>query len=283
MFYYDGYSIRDAGMLEKTLLDSAVSIVTGGGGDIGTGIAAELAAAGSDVVIVDVDVIGSEYNQQASTEMDGVGRAQEAVDRVEAEGQRAHVVDCDVTEADQVEAMVNEVVEEFGGIDIVSNNAGVITVSPVEEMDEAEWDSITDVNMKGGFLVAREVIPQLRESNGTIINTASIAGEIGAGGLAHYCASKHGVLGLTKSLSLELAPEVTVNAVCPGILETPMWEDVLTPALDESYEETIEQGIPMARDQDPEDIGRTVVFLAENRNITGEAVYVDGGIRQNVI
>jgi meso-butanediol dehydrogenase/(S,S)-butanediol dehydrogenase/diacetyl reductase len=270
-------------MVEKTSLDNAVSIVTGGGGDIGTGIAAELAAAGSDVVIVDVDVIESEYNQQASTEMDGVGRAQEAVDRVEAEGQRAHVVDCDVTKADQVEAMVDEVVEEFGGIDIVSNNAGVITVSPVEEMDEAEWDSIIDVNMKGAFLVARAVIPQLRESNGTIINTASIAGEIGASGLAHYCASKHGVLGLTKSLSLELAPEVTVNAVCPGILETPMWEDVLTPALDESYEETIERGIPMGRDQDPEDIGRTVVFLAENRNITGEAVYVDGGIRQNVI
>jgi len=179
--------------------------------------------------------------------------------------------------------MVDEVVEEFGGIDIVSNNAGVITVSPVEEMDEAEWDSIIDVNMKGAFLVARAVIPQLRESNGTIINTASIAGEIGASGLAHYCASKHGVLGLTKSLSLELAPEVTVNAVCPGILETPMWEDVLTPALDESYEETIERGIPMGRDQDPEDIGRTVVFLAENRNITGEAVYVDDGIRQNVI
>ena len=131
-------------MVEKTSLDNAVSIVTGGGGDIGTGIAAELAAAGSDVVIVDVDVIESEYNQQASTEMDGVGRAQEAVDRVEAEGQRAHVVDCDVTKADQVEAMVDEVVEEFGGIDIVSNNAGVITVSPVEEMDEAEWDSIID-------------------------------------------------------------------------------------------------------------------------------------------
>lgn len=270
-------------MVEKTTLDGAVSIVTGGGGDIGSAIAAELAAAGSDVVIADVDVFETEYNQQASEEIGGATRAQEVVDRIEAEGQRAHVVDCDVTNADQVEAMVEEVIEEFGRIDIVANNAGIITVSPVEEMAEKEWDSIQDVNAKGVFLVARATIPQLRESGGTIINTASIAGEIGAPGLAHYCASKHAVLGLTKSLALELAPEVTVNAVCPGIVETPMWENVLTPALDEPYEETIERAIPMGRDQSPEDMGRAVVFLAENRNVTGESIVVDGGILQNVI
>lgn len=270
-------------MVEKSTLDGAVSIVTGGGGDIGTGIAAELAAAGSDVAIADVDVLETEYNQQASTEVGGATRAREVVDRVEAEGQRAHVVECDVTKADQVEAMIDEVVAEFGRIDLVANNAGVITVSPVESMDEAEWDSIVDVNLKGVFLVARAAIPQLRESEGTIVNTASIAGEIGAGGLAHYCASKHAVLGFTKSLALELAPEVTVNAVCPGIVETPMWEDVLTPSLDQSYEETIEEAIPMKRDQDPEDMGRAVVFLAENRNVTGESIVVDGGILQNVI
>lgn len=270
-------------MVERSTLDGAVSIVTGGGGDIGTGIAAELAAAGSDVAIADVDVLETEYNQQSSTEVDGATRAQEVVELVEAEGQRAHVVECDVTKADQVEAMIDEVVEEFGRIDLVANNAGVITVSPVEEMAEAEWDSIVDVNLKGVFLVARAAVPHLRESQGTIVNTASIAGEIGAGGLAHYCASKHAVLGFTKSLALELAPEVTVNAVCPGIVETPMWEDVLTPALDQSYEETIEEGIPMGRDQDPEDMGRAVVFLAENRNVTGESIVVDGGILQNVI
>lgn len=270
-------------MVQKTSLDGAVSIVTGGGGDIGSGIAEELAAAGSDVVIADVDVLDTEYNQQSSEEIGGATRARSVVESVEDHGQRAHVVDCDVTKADQVEAMVEEVIEEFGRIDVLANNAGVITVAPVEEMAEEEWDTVMDVNVKGMFLVARAAIPHLRESEGAIINTASIAGSIGAGGLAHYCASKHAVLGLTKSLCLELAPDVTVNAICPGIVETPMWEDILTPALEESYDETIDRAIPMGRDQTPADLGRLVVFLAENRNITGQSVVVDGGILQNVI
>lgn len=270
-------------MVERNTLEGDVSIVTGGGGDIGGGIAMELASAGSDIVIADVDVVDSEYNQQSSEEMGGATRAQEVVDRVEAEGQRAHVVECDVTKADQVSEMVDEVVEEFGSIDIVANNAGVITVAPVEEMAEEEWDAIMDVNMKGMFLVARAAIPHLRDSEGTIINTASIAGTLGAGGLAHYCASKHAVLGFTKSLCLELAPDVTVNAVCPGIVETPMWEDVLTPELGEDYQDTIDRTIPMGRDQTPEDMGRAALFLAENRNITGQSIVIDGGILQNVI
>ncbi|WP_128226267.1 SDR family oxidoreductase [Halobacteriaceae archaeon SHR40] len=270
-------------MVKKTSLEGAVSIVTGGGGDIGGGIAEEFAAAGSDVVIADVDVLDTEYNQQSSEEIGGTTRAQKVVDRVEAEGQRAHVVDCDVTKADQVEAMVDEVVEEFGKIDVLANNAGVITVTTVEEMAEEEWDTVMDVNVKGMFLVSRAVIPHLRDSGGTIVNTASIAGSIGAAGLAHYCSSKHAVLGLTKSLSLELAPDVTVNALCPGIVETPMWSDVLTPETGEAYEDTIDRTIPMGRDQTPEDMGRLAVFLAENRNITGQSVVVDGGILQNVI
>lgn len=270
-------------MVDRTTLDGTVSIVTGAGGDIGGGIATELASAGSDIVIADVDVLESEYNQQSSEEIGGATRAQDVVDKVEAEGQRAHIVECDVTKADQVSAMVDEVIDEFGKIDIVVNNAGVITVAPVEEMEEEEWDTIMDVNVKGMFLVSRAAAPHLRESGGTIINTASIAGTLGAAGLAHYCASKHAVLGFTKSLCLELAPDVTVNAICPGIVETPMWEDVLTPELGEAYEETIDRTIPMGRDQTPEDMGRAVVFLAENRNISGQSVVIDGGILQNVI
>jgi len=270
-------------MVERTTLDGAVSVVTGGGGEIGGGIAAELAAAGSDVAIVDVNVVETAYNQRSDEAIGGAERAREVVEAVEAEGRQAHLVECDVTDADQVAAMVDEVVGEFGRLDVLANNAGVITVSPVEEMAEAEWDSVLDVNLKGMFLVARAVIPHLRESEGTVVNTASIAGEIGAAGLAHYCASKHAVLGFTKSLALELAPDVTVNALCPGIVDTPMWADVLTPELDEAYEDTIQRTIPMDRDQTPEDMGRTVVFLAENRNVTGQSVVVDGGILQNVI
>lgn len=271
-------------MAENVSLEGAVSIVTGAGGRIGEGIASELAAAGSDVVIADVDVLDTEHNQQSSREVGGVERAQEVAGRIESHGRRAHIVECDVTKADQVEAMIEETITEFGQIDVLCNNAGVITVAPVEEMEEAEWDSVLDVNVKGTFLVSRAAISHLRESGGCVINTASIAGSIGAAGLGHYCASKHAVIGFTKSLALELAPDdVTVNAICPGIVDTPMWAEVLTPTLEESYEETIERVVPLGRDQTPEDMGRLAVFYATNRNVTGEAVKVDGGITQSVI
>lgn len=270
-------------MAEDQSLDGKVSIVTGAGGQIGEGIASELAAAGSDIVIADVNVLDTEHNQQSSQEVGGVERAEEVADRIEDHGQRAHIIECDVTKKDQVQAMVEETVSEFGGLDVLVNNAGVITVAEVEEMEEDEWDSVMDVNVKGQFLVARAATSHLKESSGTIINTASIAGKIGAAGLAHYCASKHAVIGLTKSLALELADDVTVNAICPGIVETPMWEQILTPSLDESYEETIERAIPLGRDQTPEDMGKLAVFYATNRNVTGQALAVDGGILQNVL
>ncbi|SFR46725.1 meso-butanediol dehydrogenase / (S,S)-butanediol dehydrogenase / diacetyl reductase [Halogeometricum rufum] len=265
-------------------LEDAVSIVTGAGGQIGEGIAVELAKAGSDVVVADVDVLDTEYNQQSSTEVGGATRAEEVAGRVEEHGRRAHIVECDVTHADQVEAMVEETISEFGRLDVLCNNAGIITFDTVDEMDEEEWDSVMDVNVKGVFLPSRAAIPHLKESKGSIINTASIAGTIGAAGLAHYCASKHAVLGLTKSLSLELAgDDVTVNAICPGIVDTPMWSKVLTPQMGEDYEETVKRAIPLGRDQSPEDMGRLAVFYATNRNVTGQALAVDGGILQNVI
>ncbi|KTG07653.1 SDR family NAD(P)-dependent oxidoreductase [Haloferax profundi] len=265
-------------------LEGKVSIVTGAGGQIGEGIAVELAKAGSDVVIADVNVLDTEYNQQSSTDVGGADRAQEVAGRIEELGRRAHIVECDVTHADQVAAMVDETVSELGGIDILCNNAGIITVDPVEEMKEEEWDSVMGVNVKGVFLPSKAAIPHLKESKGAVINTASIAGSIGAAGLAHYCASKHAVLGFTKSLALELAgDDVTVNAICPGIVDTPMWNKVLTPTLDEAYDDTIERVIPLGRDQSPEDMGKLAVFFATNRNITGQSVVVDGGILQNVI
>jgi meso-butanediol dehydrogenase/(S,S)-butanediol dehydrogenase/diacetyl reductase len=271
-------------MAAEHSLDDKVSIVTGAGGQIGEGLAVELARAGSDIVIADVNVLDTEYNQQSSKEVGGAERAEKVAARVEELGRRAKIVECDVTHADQVSAMVEETVSEFGGVDVLCNNAGIITVDPVEEMKEDEWDSVMDVNVKGVFLPSRAAIPHLKRSKGAIINTASIAGSIGAAGLAHYCASKHAVLGFTKSLSLELAgDDVTVNAICPGIVDTPMWNKVLTPTLEEDYGDTIERVIPLGRDQTPEDMGKLAVFYATNRNITGQALAVDGGILQNVI
>ncbi len=265
-------------------LDGKTAVVTGAGGQIGGGIARELATAGCDVVLADVDVLDTAYNQQGSEEVHGAETAHRLADDIESMGRRAVVVECDVTKAAQVDAMIDRTVEEFGGLDVMCNNAGIITLSTVEELAEEEWDSVMDVNAKGVFLCAKAAIPELKRSKGTMINTASIAGEIGAAGLGHYVASKHAVMGLTKCLALELAPDdVTVNAICPGIVNTPMWSKVLTPAMGGDYEEIIEDVMPLGRDQTPEDMGRLAVFFATNRNVTGEAVKVDGGITQNVI
>jgi meso-butanediol dehydrogenase/(S,S)-butanediol dehydrogenase/diacetyl reductase len=268
-------------MVDSRDLDGTVAIVTGAAGDIGGGLTRELAAAGCNIVIADLGV--SESGANDDSKPDNREHATELADELESVGSETLIVECDVTDAEQVEAMVETTVDEFGRLDILMSNAGIITSSPVEEMDEDEWDAVMDVNAKGMFLCARAAIPHLKDG-GSIINTASIAGEIGAGGIAHYAASKHAVMALTKTLALELAEDdVTVNAICPGIVDTPMWRDVLTPASDESYEETIQRSIPLHRDQKPEDMGRLAVFFAENRNITGEAVKVDGGISQSVL
>ena len=270
------------GMVKKRNLDGTVAIVTGAAGEIGGGIARELAAAGCDIVIADIGVTESAANDDSKP--DNIDHAEDLADEIEAStDSEAVIVECDVTNADQTAEMIDATLDEFGQLDILVNNAGIITYSPVEELDESEWDAVMDVNAKGVFLCSRAAIPQLKDG-GTIINTASIAGEMSAGGISHYAASKHAVMALTKTLALEPAEDdVTVNAICPGIVDTPMWRDVLTPASEEPYEETIQRSIPLNRDQKPEDMGRLAVFFAENRNVTGEAVKVDGGITQDVL
>ena len=259
-------------MATTTPLDGSVSIVTGARGVIGRGIATELAAAGSDLVLQ------TEHDGNRATEVADPARTQALVEEIADMGRQALPVNCDVADPDQVMAMVDETVETFGRLDVLVNNAGIVKVSRVEEMSEAEWDQVMDVNVKGMFLCSRAAIPHLRDATGTIINNGSIASFGGAAGLAHYCASKHAVIGLTKALALELAADdVTVNAICPGIVDTPMWSETLAPD-PEQYEATIRQKIPLGRDQTPEDMGRLAVFFATNRNVTGEAVKVDGGI-----
>ncbi|SFS87800.1 SDR family NAD(P)-dependent oxidoreductase [Halostagnicola kamekurae] len=267
--------------MEAHNLDDSTAIVTGAVGDIGGGITRELAKAGCNITIADIGI--SEQAANSDSKPDNRQHARELADDLESLGAETLLVECDVTNAEQVEEMVETTVDELGTLDILASNAGIITYSPVEEMDEDAWDSVMDVNAKGIFLCARAAIPHLKDG-GAIINTASIAGEIGSEGIGHYSASKHAVIGLTKTLALELAEDdVTVNALCPGIVDTPMWRDVLTPASEEAYEDTIQRSIPLHRDQKPEDMGRLVVFLAQNRNITGEAIKVDGGITQDVL
>lgn len=180
--------------------------------------------------------------------------------------------------------MVEETLEEFGRIDIVVNNAGTLTVGSVMELDESDWDRVMDVNAKGTFLVSQATIPHLRETAGTIINVSSISGMIAAPDHCHYGASKHAINGLTKSLAMELAADdITVNALCPGIVASKMWTEQMTPQSDESFAETVDRVIPLGRDQTPEDMGEAAVYLATSENVTGEELTVDGGIVQNIV
>lgn len=262
-------------------LEGQTAIVTGAGRGIGRGIAHELAAVGADVVVADTDTLASEHNQYDDTDVGGYAAAREVVDELEDAGCDAMAVECDVTDADAVESAVETTLEEFGSVDVLVNNAGIITAGFTQDLAEDEWDAIVDVNLKGTFLASRAVIPEMiDQGEGRIVNVASIAGKMGFGGLAHYCASKWGVIGLTKTMAAELARfDVTVNAICPGIVDTAMWENVLTPFMDQPYEDSVESLIPLGRDQSAEEMGELAVYFATNPNVTGQAVNVDGGAR----
>ncbi|MFQ3294625.1 MAG: meso-butanediol dehydrogenase/(S,S)-butanediol dehydrogenase/diacetyl reductase [Natrialbaceae archaeon] len=262
-------------------LEGKVAVVTGGGRGIGKGIAHRFAEEGMNVAVVDTDRIDYEYNQYDTREIGGYDEAQGVAPEIEELGSSAMALDCDVTKADQVHDAVDTVIDEWGGIDVMVNNAGIITAGFLEELDEEEWDALFNVNVKGVFLGSRAVIPHMKErGDGRIINTASIAGKMPFPGLAHYVASKYAVVGLTKTIAMELADAgVTANAICPGILNTAMWENVLTPFFDQPFEKSLEQNIPQGTEQTPEDMADLAVYFATNPHVTGQAVNVDGGAR----
>ncbi len=254
-------------------LKDSVAIVTGGARGIGRGVAQELARAGANVVIADLPSTQEEMERTSVL--------------AESEGVRTLLVHCDVRDWSQVSAMVQETLERFGRIDVLVNNAGVIGVAPVVAMSEEDWDRIIDVNLKGTFLCSKAVAPHMMERrSGTIINMSSQAGKRGRAAMAHYCTSKFGIIGFTQSLAQELGPSnVTVNAVCPGEVDTAMWREHLSPAIaaaqgvtpEEAWEGWIREQVPLGRPQTIEDIGEAVVFLCRAENITGESINVTGG------
>ncbi len=267
-------------------LKGKVALVTGGGRGIGKGIALTLAKAGADVVVADTDHLVSKYNQYGKTDIGGYQDAQVVRREIEALGRKSMALESDVTDWDQVRAMMNDTVEKFGQIDILVNNSGVIHSVFVEQMPEESWDLTMNVNVKGIFLCSKAIIPQMKkQGGGKIINLASIAGKSGSAGLAHYCASKFAVVGFTNALAKELARDnITVNAICPGIVWTQMWVH-LSKAFRrpehksdaESYAASIEALIPQGREQTAEDMGAMALFFATNGNVTGQSVNVDGG------
>ncbi|MEZ4727936.1 MAG: glucose 1-dehydrogenase [Caldilineaceae bacterium] len=255
-------------------LDGQVAIVTGGGSGIGRAVAHRLAREGCKVTVADV-------NEAAAT---GVA------DEITARGGMALPLAVDVTDQSAVEKMVRITVQELGPLTIQVNNAGIIRIATLLETDEATWDAIMNVNAKGVLFCAQAAARQLiaQGSGGRIINNASAAGKMAPGKnpLGAYSASKHAVIGLTKQMAMEWAVHgILVNAVCPGIVDTPMWDQIDQAVAERqgapigSIKAQMVATIPIGRIEQPEDVANMIAFLvsADAGYLTGQAFNVCGG------
>lgn len=246
-----------------------VALVTGGGNGIGRAAAAAFARRGARVVVVDRDGAAAEATA-------GIIRQQAG---------EALAVTADVTKSDQVKAYVKAAIDKFGRIDCFFNNAGIEgKVTPTAEYDEAVFDAVLGVNVKGVFLGLRHVLPEMiRQGSGAVVNTASVAGLVGTPGMPAYVASKHAVIGLTKTAAGEVARQgIRVNAVCPGPVDTRMihaLEAQISPADPAGMSERYQAAQPTGRYTTVEEIANMVLFLCSDlaSNTTGGQFVVDGG------
>ncbi len=260
------------------VLEGKVALVTGGGRGIGRAVGLRYARVGAHVAVVDLD--------------DGNARA--VADEVSALGVRGLPIRADVTVAADIREMVRRTVAELGRIDVLANNAGVVRVERLLDVTEEHWDFVMGVNAKAAFFVLQAVARQMKEQSpgpdglrGRIINTASIAGRPGGRPMfGPYAASKAAVISITHSAALALAPDITVNAVCPGAVETNMWEQIDAEwgelegrQKGEVWRQRIAP-IPLGRPETPEDVAGLFLFLAgpDGGYITGQAITVDGGL-----
>lgn len=238
-----------------------VAVITGASRGIGKSIAVALAAQGAIIVAMDMD--------QAATDA--------VVAELQASGAQALAVVGNVTAAADVDKMIDAAVAAFGRVDILINNAGITRDGLLMRMKEEDWDAVLSVNLKGAFLCTRSAFKVMsKQRYGRIINIASVVGQMGNAGQANYCASKAGLIGLTKSNAREMAKRnVTVNAVAPGFIAT-----VMTDALPEKVREELAAQIPLERLGSADDIANAVVFLASESSgyITGHVLSVNGGM-----
>jgi NAD(P)-dependent dehydrogenase (short-subunit alcohol dehydrogenase family) len=176
--------------------------------------------------------------------------------------------------------VVKTAIDAFGGLDILVNSAGIVAGIPIEDSDEEMWDAQVDVNLKGTFFCCRAALSALRKSNGNIVNIASDAGLMGCKGFVVYCASKAGVVNMTRAMALDIAPDVRVNCVCPSNTDTDMIRGSIAKAEDPAAKrQMIIDYVPLKRIAMPEEISHAVLYLAssEAKFITGTALAIDGG------
>lgn len=242
-----------------------VALITGASSGMGLATARAFAEAGAVVALAD-------YQKQA---------VQEAAGKLTREGYRALAIHCDVSDDAQVEAMIERIVAEFGQLDFAFNNAGVMAkVVPTAESTREEWDRVIGVNLRGVWSCLKYELRQMEaQGNGAIVNCASVGALTGNPGIGSYIASKHGVIGLTRTAALEYVKKgIRVNAVNPGLIDTQIARDVVSG--DQAAYEAIAEKVPMGRAGKPEEIAAAVLWLCSPgaSYIVGEALTIEGGM-----
>ena len=256
-----------------------VALITGGARNIGLEIARGLGTQGLSIVIADIcgDLATIPYSMSSSSDL------ARSVDTLSSLGIDTMGEQCDIRVEKQVEGLVQKILNRFGRIDILVNNAGVISLSPIQSITEEAWNEVLDVCLRGTFFCCKHVIPHMIDKHfGKIVNIASLAGHRGIGCAVHYCAAKHGVIGLTKSLAIEVADHnINVNAVCPGTTQSEMLAGLASQIdlEDDPYTHFSRDHLLQDRQIEPSDIANAVLWLVseKSRCITGTTIHVDAG------